>query len=197
MLSKKLQVSLFFVGISVLGAGVVLAQGQTVQNDAAVPNAENAGNESAAEENLSPEEMAERSQAILASLDEASQSVGRMLREARQANDVVKMLCLDDKLSQIDVARRSAADRAESLGAAAGAGNQDRAAHDFAVIGALGDRTATLSAEANQCVGKEQGQVGVSTLEVVVDPSIPLTDTTLLPAPSFISAMPQLASPTF
>ena len=60
---------------------------------------------------LSPqEELAQADQAI-ARMDQASNAVRHQLEAARQARDVVKTLCLNDKLSQIDVAARSGRSR--------------------------------------------------------------------------------------
>ncbi len=90
-------------------------------------------------------------------MEAAADHVGRMLRDARNKKDVVKTLCLDDKLSQMNVAARSATDRVAAIEAAAKAGNTERVGHDNAVLEALAARGTALSAEANQCIGEESG----------------------------------------
>lgn len=189
MLAKTLQVSVLSVAVLGAGAGLVAAQ---------------SGSEPAAETTSAPaeaapssEEMLAKARGVLAQLDASSQNVSQMLRQAKEAKDAVKILCLDDKLSQLDVAKRSAADRVDSLGAAISSGNGERAEHDFAVIGALEERANALSAEANQCIGEEKGFVGGSSLKVIVDPSIPQNDTWELPQTPVIVMPPQAASPTF
>jgi len=185
-LSKAARVSMLALGLLGLGAGVVAAQEATPESEAAPAAAD-----------ASIAGMVAKGKSVLAALDASSQNVSRMLRDARAAKDVVKALCLDDKLSQVDVAKRSAADRVESLEAAAAAGNLERAQHDFAVIGALEERANALSAEANQCIGEEKGYVGGSSLKVTFDPTIPQSDTSAPPAFVVVVQPPQAASPTF
>lgn len=191
MLARTLKVSMIAAGMLVVGGGVVAAQSEapTAESAPAVP--------APATAQLSTAEMLVKARSVLATLDASSQNVSRMLREARAKKDVVKALCLDDKLSQIDVAKRSAADRVQSLEGAASAGNTERAQHDFAVIGALEERANALASEANQCIGEEKGFLGGSSLQVTVDPTIPQSDTSASPPPPVIAQLPQAASPTF
>lgn len=196
-LSKTLQVALISTGTLLVGVGVVAAQGEATE----APSG-GASEGTAESPQLTAEQMATKARSVMAVIDASAQNISRMLSEARAAKDVVKALCLDDKLSQFDVAKRSAADRVESLESAAKAGNADRVEHDFAVIGALEERTNALSAEANQCIGEEKGYVGGSSLKVVVDPTIPQSDTTLVRSGlgssiPLVGDPPQAASPTF
>ncbi len=185
-LSRAVRVSMIAFGLLGLGAGVVAAQDAAPESEAPPPAAE-----------VSVAGMLAKGKSVLAALDASSQSISRMLRDARAAKDVVKALCLDDKLSQVDVAKRSAADRVESLDAAATAGNVERAQHDFAVIGALEERANALSSEADQCIGEEKGYVGGASLKVTFDPTIPQSDTSAPPAFVVVVQPPQTASPTF
>ena len=65
--------------------------------------------------NLSPQEQLDQADAFVARMDVTGGSVRRMLETARAQRDVVKTLCLNDKLNQIDVAMRSAQDRRGAL----------------------------------------------------------------------------------
>src|SRR5262245_45694213 len=56
--------------------------------------------------NLSPPEQLTESDSFLAKMDNTRRAVRQMLAEARGQRDVVKTLCLNDKLNQIDVAIR-------------------------------------------------------------------------------------------
>ncbi|MBX3202916.1 MAG: hypothetical protein KF894_32615, partial [Labilithrix sp.] len=60
---------------------------------------------------LTPQEQLVESQKHLTRMEGAAGGVRKMLEEARRQRDVVKTLCLNDKLSQVDVAIRSARDR--------------------------------------------------------------------------------------
>jgi hypothetical protein len=120
------------------------------------------------------------------------------LEHARAARDVVKVLCLNDKLNQIDVAVRSAADHVSSLELAAGRKDLDRSRHDYAVVQVLRDRVKGLVIEANQCIGEETGFVGESTVRVEIDPTIPEDPSQYpdIPIEGVVVNPPQPASPT-
>lgn len=143
-----------------------------------------------------PEQILADAQATLDRMEAGADNISLQLRRAREEKDVVKTLCLDDKLNQMNVAARSASDRVASIQAAVESGNTERAQHDDAVLGALAVRANELIAEANQCIGEETGVLGRTELELYVDPSIPTTDTAAPPLPPVISTPPVAASPT-
>lgn len=144
---------------------------------------------------LSPQQMLERSRNTLERMQVGADAIRRQLAEARETRDVVKSLCLDDKLSQMDVARRSAADRVSGLEISVESANGERARHEFAVITALRERADALMAEANQCIGEETGAIGDASLVVTVDPEIADADPTI-PTDTLVGVPPVLASPT-
>jgi len=126
---------------------------------------------------LTPQEQLGESGKHLARMEQSSQSVRRMLAEARRQRDVVKTLCLNDKLSQIDVAIRSARDRRGQLQAAVNRNDAELSNHEFTILTVLRQRVEQLVAEANQCIGEEAAFVGDTRTQVTVDPEIPQTDT--------------------
>ena len=131
---------------------------------------------------LSPQdELAQADQAI-ARMDQASNAVRHQLEAARQARDVVKTLCLNDKLSQIDVASRSAKDRQTALQASVARNDAELSNHEFTIMTVLKQRAEQLAAEANQCLGEEVAFVG----QTQVTPSYPEG----LPSPEETSAYP-------
>jgi len=127
---------------------------------------------------LSPQDELSQADQILAHMDQASGTVRRQLEQARAARDVVKTLCLNDKLSQIDVATRSARDRQAALQAAVQRSDAELGDHQFTVLTEHRRRAEQLAAEANQCIGEEVAFVGQTQVNVQVDPDIPNTDTT-------------------
>lgn len=149
----------------------------------------------AAETQLTPAQMLAEARSTLERIEKGAEFIRGQLREARDSKDVVKTLCLDDKLTQMDVARRSAVDRVAGLESAAQTGESDRARHEFAVVAALNDRSEALKAEANQCIGEETGSIGDAKVVITVDPDIALMEPTI-PTDPLISVPPVLASPT-
>ncbi len=121
---------------------------------------------------LSPAEQASEAQEVIARMDSSRTTVRRMLEEARAQRDVVKTLCLDDKLNQIDVALRNARDRKSAIDGAAQRNDADLASHEFTVLGVLRQRSEQLVAEANLCIGKEAEILGEAAVISTVDPAI-------------------------
>ena len=121
---------------------------------------------------LSPAEQASEAQEALARMDSSRSTVRRMLEEARAQRDVVKTLCLDDKLNQLDVALRNARDRKSAIDGALQRNDADLASHEFTVLGVLRQRSEQLVAEANLCIGKEAEILGEAAVIPSVDPSI-------------------------
>jgi hypothetical protein len=152
------------VAIFVLAAGSAAAQG-------GAKGPADVGFE--AHPRLSPQDELIQSQAIVSRVEQASAVIRRQLDSARQARDVIKGLCLSDKLSQVDVAGRSTKERQGSLQAAVQRGDSELANHEFTIMSVLGQRVAQLSAEANQCLGAEVAFTGQTQIVTDVDPNLP------------------------
>jgi hypothetical protein len=147
---------------------------------------------------LSPQDELAQAEASISRMDQAATTVRRQLEQARQARDVVKTLCLNDKLSQIDVANRSARDRQAALQSAVQRNDVELANHEFTILTVLKQRAEQLSAEANQCIGEEIAFVGQTQVTTEIDPNLPGEDTTDYPPtePIVVTAPPPAASPT-
>jgi hypothetical protein len=130
---------------------------------------------------LSPAEELSQSETFLVRMDSSRTGVRRQLETARAQRDVVKTLCLNDKLNQLDVAIRSARERKQALEAAAQRSDADLATHEFTILRVLRDRSDQLTAEANQCIGQEAGFVGDSAVIGTIDPGIAPDPGALLP----------------
>lgn len=144
---------------------------------------------------LSPSQMRDEAEGYLPEMERGASTVRRQLSASREKRDVVKVLCLNDKLNQIDVATGSARDRMGHLRATAQQNDADRSRHEFTVIQVLRDRVRSLVAEANQCIGEETGFIGESQVTVQIDPTIP-DDPSEYPNDPIISQPPVIASPT-
>src|SRR5580700_3641068 len=131
---------------------------------------------------LSTKDELLQADSILTRLDQSSGAVRRQLERARTARDVVKSLCLNDKLSQIDVAGRTAKDRQGALQAAAQRGDVELANHEFTIMTVLRQRAEQLVAEANQCLGEEVAFVGQTQITTEVNPDLPMEETAGYPS---------------
>jgi hypothetical protein len=130
---------------------------------------------------LTPQDQVIEGERGMARMEGASAGIRRQLEQARAARDVVKTLCLNDKLSQADVAIRSARDRHGSLKTAAARNDVELSNHEFTILTVLRQRADQLTAEANQCIGEESAFVGDTKTVTTVDPSLPGTDETEFP----------------
>jgi hypothetical protein len=171
-----------------LGHGIAAAQAQT---GAPAPDA-TAG--LTRQVNLSPAEELAQSESFLTRMDTSRTGVRRQLETSRAQRDVVKVLCLNDKLNQLDVAVRSARERRQALEAAAQRNDADLANHEFTILTVLRQRADQLTAEANQCIGQEAGFITDSAVTSTIDPNLPKEDDSLYPEPSVIVEPPACSS---
>jgi hypothetical protein len=146
---------------------------------------------------LTPQEQLAEAAKHLSRMEGAAGGVRKMLEEARRQRDVVKTLCLNDKLSQIDVAVRSARDRRQQLQAAVNRNDVELSNHEFTIMTVLRQRSEQLVAEANQCIGEESAFVGDTRTTVQIDPQIPPDETPYPPTdPTLVIGPPQCTSCT-
>lgn len=177
--------------------GVAAARtGSVFSSSTSLFGAPSAAIEAPREVDLPPEQQLSLAHTYLARMDQGTVTVRGALEQARSAKDVVKTLCLNDKLNQIDVATRSAKDRATTLQSAVSSHDKDRARHEFVILQVLKDRVDQLVKEANQCIGEETGFIGESAVSLTIDPNIPDNNTDQLGHdPEIVSEPPVLASP--
>lgn len=122
---------------------------------------------------LTPAQQLQETDTYLARMESARSVVRRLLEEARAQRDVVKTLCLNDKLNQIDVTLRSARERRQALDLAVKRDDADLSSHEFTILGVLRQRVEQLTAEANQCIGKDADILGETSTVTQIDPGIP------------------------
>jgi hypothetical protein len=130
---------------------------------------------------LTPEQQVAQTELMVAQMKSSSGTTQRMLAQARVSRDVVKTLCLNDKLSQIDIAAKTAAERLIALKSAAARRDQEGSNHHFTILTVLKQRNDQLVAEANQCIGQENAFLAATDVVTTVDPTMPLTPVTDLP----------------
>jgi hypothetical protein len=145
--------------------------------------------------NLTPQEQLAQADAFVARMGVTGSNVRHMLEQARAQRDVVKTLCLNDKLNQIDVATRSAQDRRAALEQASLRKDSDLASHEYTILTVLRQRVEQLGAEANQCIGEEAGFIGETKVTTTIAPNLPNEDSSAYPENPIVSVPPVSASP--
>jgi TPP-dependent 2-oxoacid decarboxylase len=162
--------------VGVIGSGLALAQGEAGgELDATV------GGRVAT---LTAEEQAEKARSIVDKGEKLSKRVSNMLNEARKEADIIRITCLNDKLTQINANLRNAKKRLEAL---LGAVDPKAASHEYTVLTVIQQKFQTLEQEANQCVGQDIYEIGATEVTTEIDPSMVPDDQGAVPegAPSF------------
>ena len=178
--------------VTLTGVGVAIAQeGGNNQGEKGPKNVSGGQDVS-----LSPPQMLERVRGMIPEMDQLRGTVAGQLADAKRKKDVVKALCLDDKVKQMKLATDTAKDRVVDLTSAVSQNDPDRSKHEFTVIQVLRERVQTLVAEAQQCIGEETGFVGNTDVTVDIDPAVPDADPSDFPEDPLVSEPPVLSSPT-
>lgn len=178
--------------VTLTGVGVAIAQ-EGVNKPAEKGPKNISGGEDVS---LSPPQMLERVRGMVPEMEQLRGTVAAQLAEAKRKKDVVKALCLDDKVKQMKLATDTAKDRVVDLTSAVSQNDPDRSKHEFTVIQVLRERVQTLVAEAQQCIGEETGFVGNTDVTVDIDPAVPDADPSDFPDDPLVSDPPVLSSPT-
>jgi hypothetical protein len=147
------------------------------------------------EKELTSAERVARATQFVATIEVSSQSILRQLQTARKDRDVVRVLCLNDKLNQVDVALRSAQDRVTAVRSAAERGDADRTRHEYTVLEVLNDRVRILVNESNQCIGEETGFIGEAEVSVSIDPNLPNPEAGFDSQSDAPPVLPEISSP--
>jgi len=181
--------------------GVVLGVGLAVGVAGAQPRAQQ-GNEPEAEvqqrrtANLSGPDQIREANAIIEEIQRIRRQVSDLLDQARQDRDIIKVNCLNDKLTQVDVALRSAREHQELLQTAVSINNDGQRNHEFTLLTIFRSRSENLENEARQCIGEDTGTFDRGTIVTLrVDPNIAEQDTTTLTPDVIVPERPLVASP--
>ena len=116
--------------------------------------------------NAAPQESAD---AIVQRASNLSQRVSQMLDEARRDADMIRVTCLNDKLTQINANLRTAQGRLASLQKAV---DVDQRNHELTVLTVLGQKMQVLDQESNQCVGQDLYETGPTKVTTEINTSL-------------------------
>jgi hypothetical protein len=116
--------------------------------------------------NAPPQESAD---AIVQRGVNLSQRVSQMLDEARRDADMIRVTCLNDKLTQINANLRTAQGRLGNLQKAI---DVDQRNHELTVLTVLGQKLQVLDQESNQCVGQDLYETGPTKVTTEINTSL-------------------------
>ncbi|HOX45842.1 MAG TPA: hypothetical protein PK668_19735 [Myxococcota bacterium] len=119
-----------------------------------------------------------------------------LLKEAREEKDVIKINCVNEKLTSIKGLLRISEQADVALQEAVAKNEKDTATHEFHKVSISHQKVKALQAEAEQCVGELAFAVGKTTVEVEVDgDAVPEADPTNVDLPDTPVVRPPAASP--
>jgi len=145
------------------GTGLAQGDDKSLGNDA---NEEASGQ---AVQNLSADVQIEEGQSVVAYGNNLNERVSNTLNDARKESDIIRITCLNDKLTQINANLRNAQQRLEAL---MGAVDRDTRNHEYLVLMVLKQKLKTLDQEAGQCVGQDIFETGNTQVTTEIDPSV-------------------------
>jgi hypothetical protein len=150
------------------GFGIAVAQDGASDDDAELPVRRRVV--------LSADEQLAEGARIEETGTDLSRRLLSMLDEARRDRDIIRVTCLNDKLTQTNAHIRTVQSRRSNLQEAVTTNDDNRRNHEFTVLTVLGQHFRTLEQEANACVGQDLFETGSTRVDVEVDPSTPEED---------------------
>ena len=166
-MNKRISFAILLLGIAALPAALAFAQGAP---SASSPGSEGLRVESQRSEQVPDKEKLSRSADAVAGMQKVLGEVLKHVETARRERDIVKLNCINEKLTQVKALLKIAEQSYIGLQEAVARGAEDGAQHEFAKIGIAKQRVSELRAEAEQCIGQLAYVVDEKTVVTVETP---------------------------
>jgi hypothetical protein len=144
---------------------------------------------------LTPQETLAQSKDYYRKMQDVQKRILMLQAKAKKDKDVVKLNCVDDKLTQVRGHQVVTDQSMAALNGAITRGDDPARLHEFTRLSILYQKVVTLGTEAEQCIGEDVSFVGATRVDVEVDPNIPPTDPTQPDLPVPVVERPPEASP--
>lgn len=166
----------FLSGGLVMG-GLAVAQQAVVSDDPAADGGEEeAQMQVRRAADMTPADQIAEGQRLLSNGQSLSLRVQGMLDQSRREGDVLRVTCLDDKLTQVNAHVRTLGDRVEALQEAVRLADEARRNHEYTVIVVLGQHLVVLDRAASECIGQDIYEIGTTRVVTTIDPNNPNID---------------------
>jgi hypothetical protein len=133
---------------------------------------------------VAPEDMAAEAEAVKVRGAALAGRLTQMLAEARKDKDILRVVCLNRKLTEVNATNRAIESRAKSLNDARENNDASRQKHEFTVISVLAQNLDMLDQKASQCLGQGTYEAGASgQVTTTVPKDAPTFDPGQLPPP--------------
>jgi len=144
---------------------------------------------------LTGQEQLTQADKYLDKIKEAQGQMDRLLGQAKQEKDIIKVNCVNDKISQAKSLETVANESFASLKSAVNRSDTGTANHEFSKLTITYQKVTLLAQEAEACIGEEISYVGETRVETEIDDNIPANDPTLSSTKPIPTVRPPLASP--
>jgi hypothetical protein len=186
------------LALSLLAGGVATAQGSTPAPAVTSPGMtqSNGALKFESGEKLSDSEKLSRSSAIIAKMRQTLKEVLQKLTEAREQKDVVKLNCINEKLTQIKGFIKIGEQADLALQEAVAKSDSGAADHEYTKVEIAGQRVAQLRADTEACIGQTafEGSNGQTHVDVTEPADLPSVATSPSPAGPPVVVTPPPAS---
>jgi hypothetical protein len=182
----------FLSGLLVMGGLAVAQQGEGTGAGGGTTNEASMQVRRAAD--MTPADQVTESQRLLANGQSLSLRVQGMLDQSRREGDVLRVTCLDDKLTQVNAHVRTLGDRVDALQEAVRLADEARRNHEFTVIVVLGQNLVVLDRAASECIGQDIYEIGTTRVVTTIDPNNPNIDPSQM-AHIIVDGVPFIPSP--
>ena len=147
--------------------------------------------------NISDPEKVKRSAEAVVKMRQALKDVIAKLEEARNSKDVVKLNCVNEKLTAIKGLLRISEIADVNLQEAVAKHEGESATHEYTKVSIARTRVNQLRAEAEECIGQLAFRTDENlSVEVQIPEDLPKEDPTLMPTEPSVDVRPAPASPT-
>ncbi len=155
-----------------------------------------AGSEPLREEKLSPNQEEERSGQLLEKMKDTVEKVQKLVEQAHDEKDILKLNCANEKLAQVGGLYKIAQQAVVDLKDAVAHHEEDAANHSYAKLSITVRKVGQLRQDAQQCIGQLAFYNDEKTsVEVLVPEGVPADDPTLVDTlPPVLSSRPPPAS---
>jgi hypothetical protein len=149
-----------------------------------------------AKDAISDSDKLQRSSEFLTQMRAGLKAVLGKLEEARSSKDVVKLNCVNEKLTNIKGLLRISEQADISLQEAVAKKESESAEHEYTKVLIARQKIDQLKAEAEQCVGMLAFETGPTEVTVEIPSDLPQADPSQTTPPSPVVSRPPPASPT-
>jgi len=119
--------------------------------------------------NLTPEEMLDQATALMQEMRESLTRALEILTKARESKDVIRLNCVNEKLTPMKGILKIAEDALIGLQENIATGNLEAARYEYSKIKIAHEKVSTLLVQAINCVGAEATYAGDTEVDVEID----------------------------